>query len=304
MGAAGGKCRTTQAARYRRHMPGGLAGVENSGMTRERLHALFGVPKPLIAMCHLPGLPGRPRHDREAGMAAIVDRIRRDLAVLQEAGVDALLFCNENDIPYQTAVGVEAATAMAAAVASVRPEIGVPFGVDLLWDPHAALAVARATGAAFVREVFTGVFEGDTGMLAPSFGDLAAYRHDIGAADVAIFTNVTPEFSRSLSGRTVDERVRGAIFLGVDAILISGPMAGVTASLSELGEAKRAAADFPVLANTGVSAANAEEILAVADGAIVGTSLKTDGVTWNPVDPARARRLVEIFREARAATPA
>jgi uncharacterized protein len=258
------------------------------------LERIFGVQQPLIAMCHLHALPGRPRHDAAAGIDGIVERLARDVAALQDAGVDGLLFCNEHDIPYQLRVGHEAVAAMAAAIGRLRAELRLPFGVDLLWDPRAALAVARATGAAFVREVFTGVYESDMGLMAPSLGELAAYRHQIGADGVALFTNITPEFSRSVSGRPVAERARSAAFLGVDALLVSGQMAGVSADLEDLREAKDAAPAVPLLANTGVSEENLGRILKVADGVIVGTSLKVDRMIWNPVDPARARRLVEL----------
>jgi len=261
------------------------------------LERVFGIGRPLIAMCHLRGLPGRPRHDVAAGVDGIVEWLARDVTALQEAGVHGLLFCNENDIPYQLQVGPEAVAAMAATIGQLRRELRLPFGVDLLWDPRAALAVARATGAAFVREVFTGVYESDMGLMAPSLGDLAAFRHAIGADDVALFTNITPEFSRSVSGRSVAERARSAAFLGVDALLVSGQMAGVSAELDDLREAKEATPQVPVLANTGVTAENVGRILKVADGLVVGTSLKVDGEIWNPVDPARARRLVELVAE-------
>jgi uncharacterized protein len=258
------------------------------------LERIFGTQRPLIAMCHLHALPGRPRHDVAAGIDGIVERLARDVAALQDAGVDGLLFCNEHDIPYQLQVGHEAVAAMAAAIGRLRAELRLPFGVDLLWDPRAALAVARATGAAFVREVFTGVYESDMGLMAPSLGELAAYRHAIGADGVALFSNLTPEFSRSVSGRPVAERARSAAFLGVDALLVSGQMAGVSAELDDLREAKDAAPAVPVLANTGVTEENLGRILKVADGVIVGTSLKVDRMIWNPVDPDRARRLVEL----------
>ena len=264
------------------------------------LDRIFGVAKPLIAMCHLRGLPGRPRYDALSGMAGVYSALRDDVLALQSAGVDGLLFCNEHDLPYSIGVGVEVAAAEAAAIGRLLGEISVPFGVDLLWDPRSALAVARATGAAFVREVFTGVFDSDMGLLAPDFGELAGYRHAIGGDEIAIFTNVTPEFSRSVSGRSVAERARGAAFLGADALLISGPQAGATVDLAELREAKKNAGEVPVLANTGVTAGNAAEILATADGVIVGTHLKIAGSTWNAVDPQRARTLVEIVRAVRA----
>jgi membrane complex biogenesis BtpA family protein len=234
-------------------------------------------------------------------MAGVYAALRDDVLALQDAGVDGLLFCNEHDLPYSVGVGVEVAAAEAAVIGRLTDELTVPFGVDLLWDPKSALAVARATGAAFVREVFTGVFESDMGLLAPDFGQLAGYRHAIGGDDIAIFTNITPEFSRSVSGRSVTERARGAAFVGADALLISGPQAGAPVDMVELQAAKEAAGETPVLANTGVTQENAEQILAIADGLIVGTSLKVDGSTWNSVDPDRARRLAETVRRVRHA---
>jgi membrane complex biogenesis BtpA family protein len=265
----------------------------------DALTRIFGIEKPLIAMCHLGGLPGRPRHDAAGGIDAIVEALRADVAALQDAGVDGLLFCNENDLPYLTRVGTEVATAMTAVVTALRPENRLPFGVDLLWDPSASIAVARATGAAFVREVFTGVFDSDMGLLAPDLGELAGYRHAIGAGDVALFGNITPEFSRSVAGRSVAERARGAEYLGIDALLISGQAAGVGAEMADLREAKEAVTGIPVLANTGVNHETVSQVLALVDGAIVGTSLKVDGDTWNPVDADRAKRMVELVAAAR-----
>ena len=60
-----------------------------------------------------------------------------------------------------------------------------------------------------------------------------------------------PSSATRLGAATVAERAASAAYLGVDALLISGPAAGVDASMSDLREAK-AAVDIPVLANTGV----------------------------------------------------
>ena len=263
------------------------------------LRDLFGVSKPIIAMVHLRALPGRPRHDRAAGMRPVVEAAARDLRALQAAGVDGLLFCNEADLPYQLGVGPEAAAAMAAVIGEVRREIRRPFGVDLVWDPVASLAVARATGACFIREVCTGVYESDLGIMQPDFGSIGAYRTDIGADSVALLANITPEFASPLGQRTIFERARSAVYLGVDAVLISGPITGTPTDTQQLRAAKAAVPRTPVLANTGVTADTVHEVLAVADGAIVGTALKRGAVTWNPVDPARAARLMEAARRAR-----
>jgi membrane complex biogenesis protein, BtpA family len=259
----------------------------------------FGTDKPIIAMCHLPALPGRPRHDRAGGMGRIVESLAHDLPILHEAGVDGLLFCNEADLPYQLQVGPEIAAAMASAIGQLRTGIQLPFGVNIVWDPQASLAVARATGATFVREVFTGVYESDLGIMQPDFGSIGAYRTMIGADDVALFSNITPEFASSLGHRTIAERAQSAAFLGVEAILISGQITGMSIDLADLRAAKAAAPETPVLANTGVRAETVAEILSIADGALVGTTLKREGVTWNPVDRDRALRFMDTVRASR-----
>ncbi len=266
----------------------------------DALERIFGTIKPVVAMLHFPGLPGRPLHDIAAGQAKSLDSLGRDLAVLQEAGVDGLLFCNEADFPYQLTVGAEIPSAMAATIGALRRDIRVPFGVNILWDAIASLALARATGASFVREVLTGVYESDLGMIEPKIGEIAGYRTMIGAAGVALFDNILPEFASAIGTRGVADRARGAAFLGMDAILISGPAAGVPFAMSDLRAAKEAIPSTPVMANTGVRAERMDEIFAVADGAIVGTSLKVDGVTWNPVDRDRAMRLMDAARTIRS----
>lgn len=269
-------------------------------MTSRSFGALFGSTKPVIAMLHFPGLPGRPWHDRTGGRQHLVDVVGRDLASLQDAGVDGVLFCNEADIPYQLKVGPEIPAAMAAVIGALRSDVKVPFGVNILWDAIASLALARATGADFIREVLTGVYESDLGTIEPRIGEIAGYRTAIGADEVLLFDNVQPEFASALGSRSVADRAAGAAFLGMDAILISGPAAGVEFEMGHLREAKAAAGAVPVIANTGVRAERIAEVFGVADAAIVGTSLKVDGVTWNAVDPDRAHRLMDAARAARS----
>jgi uncharacterized protein len=256
------------------------------------LHNLFGTPKPVIAMLHARALPGRPRHDPAPGLKPILDALARDLDALQAAGVDGLLFCNEADLPYRLETGPETAAAMAALIGELNQEIHVPFGIDIVWDPVASLAVARATGACFVREVFTGVYESDLGLMKPA--------SEANQRDVAVFANITPEFASPLGHRTTAERARGAVFLGVDAILITGPITGLPTSLEELQTVKAAVPGTPVLASTGVTVGTIKRTLEAADGAIVGTHLKHDGVTWNPVDPVRAAAFMAAATRAKA----
>jgi membrane complex biogenesis BtpA family protein len=264
------------------------------------LAELFGQPQPIIAMAHLPALPGTPRYDDEGGMQAIVDWVKRDVAILASSGVDGILFCNEDDRPYSFQVGYEAVAAMARVVTECKPE-GIPYGVDLMWDPRAALAVAATTGAAFIREVVTGVYESDMGMWSPDAADLLRYRRILGAEQVQVYMNITPEFASPLGVRSVAERARSAAVSSTpDALLIAGPMAGAEPDLAWVRDAKEAVGEsMPVLLNTGARIENIADFLQVADGAIVGSTFKIDGYTWNPVDPERVKTFMRTVKSAR-----
>jgi membrane complex biogenesis BtpA family protein len=264
------------------------------------LRALFGVEKPVVAMAHLPPMPGTPLYDEAGGPDAIVESVGRDVEILTQSGFDAILFCNEGDRPYQLQATLEGVAMMARVVAQVAPR-DRPFGVDYLWDPQAALAVAAVSGASFIREVVTGAYESDMGLWAPDAGRLLRYRRQLNATDVAVFMNITPEFASSLGTRDIVTTARSVRVSSLaDAILVSGPMAGAEPSVEAVREAKRGCGDeTPVFANTGVKSSNVRDFLAVADGAIVGSDLKVDGGTWNPVDRDRASRFMTEVRAAR-----
>jgi membrane complex biogenesis BtpA family protein len=264
-----------------------------------RFRTIFPTGKPLIAMAHLPALPGTPLYDASAGLGGAVSDVRRDVDILLEAGFDAVLFCNENDRPYQLKAGLESAAAMARVVTECKPR-DVPFGVDFLWDARCALAVAAATGASFMREVATGVWESDMGLLAPDAAGLLRERRRLDAGDLAVFMNITPEFASGIGRRDPAEAAASTVVSSLaDAILVSGKMAGAEPGIATLRSVREAVSPrTPVLLNTGAKAETIASYLRYADGCIVGSSLKVDGVTWNPVDPERAKRFVDAARAA------
>ncbi|TML24988.1 MAG: BtpA/SgcQ family protein [Actinobacteria bacterium] len=264
------------------------------------LKELFGVESPAIAMAHLPPLPGTPLYDERGGPSAIVESVGRDVDILARAGFDGILFCNEGDRPYQLEATFEGVAMMARVVAEIGPR-DRPFGVDYLWDAQAAMSVAAVSGASFIREVVTGVYESDMGLWAPSAGRLLRYRRELNAANVGVFMNITPEFASSLGTRDIATTARSVRVSSLaDAILVSGPMAGAEPAMEAVREAKRGCGDeTPVFANTGVKSSNVRDFLTVADGVIVGSDLKVDGGTWNPVDPDRAIGFMSEVRAVR-----
>ena len=266
----------------------------------ERFRKVFGAGRPVIAMVHLGALPGTPLHDAEAGLEGLVQAARADLVALQAAGVDAVMFGNENDRPYELEVDTASTATMAYVIGRLAPEIAVPFGVNVLWDPAATVALAAATGAAFAREIFTGAYASDMGLWTPDAGKALRYRDRLGRRDLALLYNVSAEFAWSLDRRPLPDRARSAVFSSIpDAVLVSGQITGEAAALSDLEAVKQVLPDTPVLANTGVKHATVAEVLKVADGCVVGTALKVDGDTWKPVDPERAKDFMARARAAR-----
>jgi membrane complex biogenesis BtpA family protein len=265
------------------------------------LNVVFGAEKVAIGMVHVPALPGSPLYDAEGGMELVRERTAADLVALQEAGFDGVMFCNENDRPYTFEAGLETVAAMSAVIGELRHDTTVPFGVDILWDPRAALAVAKATGASWVREIFTGAYGSDFGLWNTSPGETLRYRRNIGATDVRILTNISAEFARPLVDRPIDVVARGVALISLaDGLCVSGPMTGASVDSSELQAVCDVLEDTVVFANTGVNETTVADVLTIADGVVVGTSLKVDGITWNAVDVGRARRFMDGVRAARA----
>ncbi len=261
---------------------------------------LFGDRKPIISMVHLLPMPGSPLYDADAGIDGIVAAARKDLTALQEADVDAVMFGNENDRPYELKVDTASTAAMAYVIGQLRSEIKKPFGVNVLWDPMSTVALATATGASFVREIFTGTYASDMGPWTPNAGEALRYRNRLGRDDLVMLYNVSAEFADSMDKRPLADRARSAVFSSIpDAVLVSGAITGEAAEMTDLKSVKEKVTDTPVLANTGVRHNTVADILKIADGCIVGSSLKVDGNTWNPVDPERAREFMQIVKAAR-----
>lgn len=253
-----------------------------------------GKQKVVIAMAHIGALPGSPLFDPAGGMQALIDGVAADIEALQAGGVDAILFGNENDRPYLTAASIESVAAMTAVIGAIRPMLRVPFGMNYLWDPSASVAIAVATGAAFAREIFTGVFASDMGIWAPDAASALRLRSTLGRPDLKLFFNINAEFAHPLDQRDIALRAKSAVFSSLaDAVLVSGPITGQPSDLSDLAKVAEAARPAPVFANTGVNLENVAEVMRTADGCIIGTHLKVDGDTWNKVDPDRVKRFMD-----------
>ena len=253
-----------------------------------------GHDKAVIAMAHIGALPGAPLYDADGGMDKLIEGVAADVEKLQAGGVHAIMFGNENDRPYELKATPEALAAMTAVVAAIKPSLKVPFGVNYLWDPVASVAMGVATGASFVREIFTGLFASDMGMWEPKAAEAVRLRRNLGRSDMKLLFNINAEFASSIDTRPIALRAKSAVFSSLaDAILVSGPLTGQPSEASDLKAVREALPDTPLFANTGVNIDNVAETFRYADGCVIGTHFKVDGDTWNAVDADRVKRFMD-----------
>jgi len=264
------------------------------------LDDVFPVTKPIIGMCHLPALPGDPAYDKNGGMDAIIAHARHEITALQEGGVDGILISNEFSLPYLTETEPITAISMARVIGEIRSELSVPFGVNVLWDAVRSIDLAVATGAAFVREIFTGVYASDFGLWNTNVGKTARHRQAVSGGDVRLLFNIVPEAAAYVAERDLAQLTRSTVFNCVpDGLCVSGLTAGAPTDTSTLKIVKEHAGSTPVFVNTGVRPDTLAESMKFADAGIVGTFFKKDGKFENDVDKARVEDLMSVARSVR-----
>jgi membrane complex biogenesis BtpA family protein len=279
-------------------------------MERPRLKSLaelFVPPKPVIGMVHLWPLPGAPGY-RGYGMQTIIDNALRDAEALVEGGVDGLVVENMWDLPYYVGRDVkpEAMTAQAVAAAAVVKRFPLPVGINVIHNGGVVcLAIAVAAGAKFIRVcILTGARLWDTGEFDHGCAaELLRKRKELYAEDIHIFADVDKKHSVAFPGLDLATHIEWTEFYGADALIVSGRMTGAEPELEDVRTAKRLARR-PILIGSGGSEKNIAGYLQYADGVIVGSSLKKDGVMENPVDPQRVRRFMQAVQAVRETAPA
>jgi membrane complex biogenesis BtpA family protein len=266
------------------------------------LKEMFGAEKPIIGMVHLLPLPGAPGYDFY-GMEAVIEHALRDAEALISGGVDGLIVENMWDLPYYVGMGVppEEMTAQAVAARAVVEAVDVPVGINVIHNGgRVTLAVALASGADFIRVcLLTGARVWDTGEFDHGCAaELLRWRKNLGAEHIKIFADVDKKHSVAFPGIDLATHIEWTEFYLADALIVSGKMTGAAPELEKVRRA-RELATRPVLMGSGTTADNIAQFLQYADGAIVGTALKLDGIAENPVDVERVKRYMEAVEAAR-----
>jgi uncharacterized protein len=252
----------------------------------------------LIGMVHCRPLPGSPRW--AGSVDAVVEAALADAAALVGGGIDALLVENHGDAPFTprrvAPATVAGMTVVAREVRRAHP--ATPLGVNVLKnDARAALAVACAVGADFIRvNVHAGAVLADQGIVHSDAYHTLRDRRLLGAA-VLIFADVQGKHAVPLAPVELEQEARDLVHRGLaDALVVTGRATGDPTPLGDVKRVRGAAGAVPVLVGSGATAETVADVLAGADGVIVGTALKQDGDVGKPVDAERVRRFVAAAR--------
>ena len=270
----------------------------------QSLEELFGVDKPIIGMVHLMPLPGSPAYEGWS-MDKIIEEALKDARALVEGGVDGIIVENMWDLPYYSGaqrIPPEEIAAHAVAAREVIKEVNVPAGITVIHNGgRVALGIAKAAGAKFIRVcLYTGAAVWDTGEFDHgNAADLMRLRKLLHAWDIKFFADIVKKHSVVFPGIDIETHATWTDFYMADALIVTGTMTGSPPTKEDVLRAKMAAPNRPVIIGSGLNPDNARELLSVADGAIVGTYFKVKGITQNPVDPQRVRKLMNIVRELR-----
>lgn len=275
------------------------------------LDRIFGLPKPIIAVIHLPPLPGSPRYQGEDVQEAYA-MAARDAEVLARGGVDGIIFENAFDLPYARPedIGFETVASLTAACITAQRVTSIPVGIMCVANGVLpALAIAKAVGGRWIRaNQWTHAYVAPEGLINGPAGEALRYRSFLRARDeIAVFADVQVKFGAHAitADRSIEEQARDAEFLDADALIVTGTRTGVAPTSDDVQKVK-GASSLPVLVGSGFDPDTTRDLLFVADGAIVGSWLKRDGHWWNTVDEERVGTLmaaVRLLREEVAAFP-
>jgi len=236
--------------------------------------SLFENGPPVIAALHLPDFA----LSRHRPMSWFEEYAIANARVFAEAGVPWIKLQDQTRTSGPAAP--ETLAMMAALGRLIRaefPQLGLGIIVEA-HDPTAALSIAHAAGAGFVRlKVFVG---GAMTAEGPRYGLGAAavgHRAALGWPDIAILADVHDRTGRPLSDETQPFAAEWAAKAGADGLIVTGSRFSDT--LSRVATVRQAVSGRPLLIGGGVSDANVAAALAASDGVIVSSALMRHDAT-------------------------
>lgn len=252
--------------------------------------SIFKNPKPLIGMIHLPPLPGYPKHP---GMDQVVNKAITDLVTLQKAGFDGALVENDNDQPHQIGVSNEIVEAFTKIMETVKNKGTFPVGMEIIYDMQQTIKVAINLGVPFVRlDVYVDNVKTVWGKIPASANSIIEIIKSYKGKPPLLFTDIQVKHAKTLHNMPLSWSAKEAYKKGSDGLIVTGDWTGVQPNINDLLITKRTVPELPLFIGSGLNINNVKELASLADGAIVGSSIKTGDY----VDFEKAKKLVELWR--------
>ena len=258
--------------------------------------SLFSNQKPIIGMVHLLALPGSP--DYAGDIDAIYEQAEWEAETLAQAGIDGFIVENLNDEPYLVGEPLPEQLALMAGVTRlISRKANVPVGVNVQFNAwQAEMAIAHTCGADFIRvEVFVDTVVMAQGLVHPCSAPLTRYRQALGARGVQLWADVQTKYTTNIVSQPLTQSAIDAKNAGADALIVTGAATGQATPLEAVAEVKQVV-DLPVLVGSGTNIENVRQVLTIADGAIVGSSLKKDGSARNKISKAATEAFMKAAR--------
>ena len=266
------------------------------------LNQIFPTKNPIIGVVHLLPLPTSARWG--GSLKAVIERAEQEATALAAGGIDGMIVENFFDAPFtKDQVNPAVISAMTLIVDRLMNLVVVPVGINLLRnDAKGALAIASCVNAQFIRvNVLNGIMATDQGLIEGNAHELLRFRRELGS-DIAIFADVLVKHARPLGTPNLTTAVQDTIERSLaDAVILSGWATGSPPTLEDLELATAAAKGTPVLIGSGANWDNIGQLMQAADGAIVASSLKRQGMIHETIDPIRVAQFIEAAREVSAA---
>lgn len=258
---------------------------------------LFNNSKPVIGCIHLHALPGAPSY--KANFEDVLEKALWETRIYMKYGLDGLIVENFRDVPfYPDQLPAETIASLAVVTRLVKSTFLGPVGVNALRnDAAAALSAAHSAKADFIRvNVHTGAAITDQGIVEGKAYQTLRLRRNL-QTPILIFADVRVKHASPLGNVSLEQEIRDNVERGLaDAIVVSGTATGTDVDLDEL-RAARSVSGKPVLIGSGTRLSNLETLYKMADGFIIGSYFKRDGIAQNELEEKRVSLFIEKYRQ-------
>lgn len=249
--------------------------------------------KLIIGMVHCLPLPGTINY--KGSMSQVAEQAVDDAVTLERAGANAIIVENMGDDPFGIKLDNIQVAALASVSTLVSQKVSIPIGIDAAMnDYETALSIAKVINADFIRvPVFVDTVEFYGGIIKPCAREVMLYRKRIGAENVKIFADIQVKHTHMLLLHvSIEDSAGAAISCGADAIIVTGTHIGKETPMEVIKRVK-AISSIPVIVGSGVNKNNIKQQLEIADGAIIGSSLKVNNIISNPVSYELTKELID-----------